>query len=98
MGKAKKKKFSVARELDCLEERLTVCKDSLENVDFRLRKEELSPEGRKSLEEEKLILLEQICKYEKELVRLRKENRKNMLLSVALLALLVFLYFCWGLE
>ncbi|KTF80950.1 hypothetical protein cypCar_00019663, partial [Cyprinus carpio] len=48
---------------------------------------------RPALEDEMTILNERIQKYEKELQVLRGENRKNMMLSVALLAISAFFYY-----
>ncbi|XP_043367533.1 coiled-coil domain-containing protein 167 isoform X3 [Dermochelys coriacea] len=45
------------QEIDCLEEKLSLCRQSMEEVDLKLRREELSPEGRKSLERERSLLL-----------------------------------------
>ncbi|KAK6489449.1 coiled-coil domain-containing protein 167 [Huso huso] len=95
MRKTKKQNISIAKEIDSVEGRLSLCRDSLEGVEFRLRKEELSDEGRQSLEEEKTILMHRVSKYEGELQSLRGENRRNMLLSVTLLALFVLLYTSW---
>ncbi|XP_038253261.2 coiled-coil domain-containing protein 167 isoform X4 [Dermochelys coriacea] len=53
----KREGLSVAQEIDCLEEKLSLCRQSMEEVDLKLRREELSPEGRKSLERERSLLL-----------------------------------------
>ncbi|XP_029448763.1 coiled-coil domain-containing protein 167 isoform X1 [Rhinatrema bivittatum] len=95
MSKNGKARGSVAREIEGVEQKLAACRRHLENVDFKLRKQELSEEGRKSLEKEKDILLSKVSSYEKELSLLRQENRKNMLLAVALFLLLLVIYNCW---
>ncbi|XP_017662217.1 coiled-coil domain-containing protein 167 isoform X2 [Chiroxiphia lanceolata] len=41
---------SVAREIDGLEEKLARCRQSMEEVDLKLRREKLSPEGRERTE------------------------------------------------
>ncbi|KAJ1148320.1 hypothetical protein NDU88_001157 [Pleurodeles waltl] len=95
MARDRKGQQSVAREIDSLEEKLTACKQNLENVDMKLRKDELSEEGRKNLEKEKNSLESRVSNYEKELKALRHENRKNMMLSVAILLLLAVVYSWW---
>ncbi|XP_016303120.1 coiled-coil domain-containing protein 167 [Sinocyclocheilus anshuiensis] len=87
------KKISVASEIDRTEERKLHCKNSLERAEFRQRKEQLSDNDRLALEDEMTILNEIIQKYEKELQVLRGENRKNMMLSVALLAISALFYY-----
>ncbi|XP_053238894.1 coiled-coil domain-containing protein 167 isoform X1 [Podarcis raffonei] len=82
-------------KIDTLEEKLSQCRENLEELDFKLRREELTPEGRKSLERERNLLATKAENYEKELKALRHENRKNAALSVALVLLLVVIYTCW---
>ncbi|XP_043916278.1 coiled-coil domain-containing protein 167 isoform X2 [Protopterus annectens] len=98
MAKGKKHGFSVAREIDTVEEKLNVCRESLDHIDFKLRKHELTPEGRQSLEEEKSVLETRISRYEKELQQLRKANFKNMVLSVAVFLLFLLVYLYWTAE
>uniref|UniRef100_A0A672UTI6 Coiled-coil domain-containing protein 167 n=2 Tax=Strigops habroptila TaxID=2489341 RepID=A0A672UTI6_STRHB len=86
---------SVAREIDGLEEKLARCRQSVEEVDLKLRREQLSPEGRKSLERERNLLMTKADNYEKELNVLRKENRKNAALAVAVGLLIALIYACW---
>ncbi|KAG7509144.1 coiled-coil domain-containing protein 167 [Solea senegalensis] len=88
-----KEKVSVATEIDRLEERRARCQDNLDRAEFRSRKEQLSDMERQELEEEMTIIKERVQKLDKELSTLRSENRKNMLLSVALLAVSALLYF-----
>ncbi|KAM6434170.1 coiled-coil domain-containing protein 167 isoform 1-T1 [Rhynochetos jubatus] len=94
MGK-RREGLSVAREIDGLEEKLARCRQSVEEVDLKLRKEKLSPEGRKSLERERNLLMTKADNYEKELSLLRKENRKNAALAVAMGLLIALIYTCW---
>ncbi|XP_076862484.1 coiled-coil domain-containing protein 167 [Brachyhypopomus gauderio] len=89
----KKEKISVANEIDRVEERLVQCRGSLDRTEFRLRREELSDEDRQALEDELTITTERIKKYEKDLAVLRRENRKNMMLSMALLTLSALVYY-----
>ncbi|XP_058468599.1 coiled-coil domain-containing protein 167 [Solea solea] len=89
----RKEKVSVATEIDRLEERRARCHDNLDRAEFRSRKEQLSDMKRQELEEEMTIIKERMQKLDKELSTLRSENRKNMLLSVALLAVSALLYF-----
>ncbi|XP_048375680.1 coiled-coil domain-containing protein 167 [Sphaerodactylus townsendi] len=95
MSKPRQESFSVAREIDRLEEKLTQCREALEEVDFKLRRKELTPEGRKSLEKEKIVLAAKAEDYEKELKMLHRANHKNAALSIALLVLVVVIYVCW---
>ncbi|XP_074024788.1 LOW QUALITY PROTEIN: coiled-coil domain-containing protein 167 [Numenius arquata] len=87
--------LSVAREIDGLEEKLARCRQSMEEMDLKLRREKLSPEGRKSLERERNLLMTKADNYEKELSVLRKENRKNAALAVAMGLLMALIYACW---
>lgn len=82
-------------QIDGLEKKLSQCRRDLEVVSFRLYEEELSPEARRSLEREKNSLMSKASNYEKELKLLRRENRKNMLLSVAIFILLTLMYAYW---
>ncbi|XP_010223959.1 PREDICTED: coiled-coil domain-containing protein 167 [Tinamus guttatus] len=81
--------------IDGLEEKLALCRQSMEEVDLKLRREKLSPEGRKSLEREKNLLMTKADNYEKELRVLRKENRKNAAFAVAMGLLIALIYACW---
>nr|XP_042704425.1 coiled-coil domain-containing protein 167 isoform X3 [Chrysemys picta bellii] len=49
--------YSLLTWIDGLEEKLSLCRQSMEEVDLKLRREELSPEGRKSLERERSLLV-----------------------------------------
>uniref|UniRef100_A0A8C8RIF7 Coiled-coil domain-containing protein 167 n=1 Tax=Pelusios castaneus TaxID=367368 RepID=A0A8C8RIF7_9SAUR len=95
MGKKTRGGLSVAQEIDGLEQKLSLCRQSMEEVDRKLRREELSPEGRKSLERERNLLLTKAETYEKELTVLRKENRQNAALAVAVVLLILVAYTCW---
>ncbi|XP_060225179.1 coiled-coil domain-containing protein 167 isoform X3 [Meriones unguiculatus] len=95
MTKKKRENLGVAQEIDRLEEKLSQCRKDLEAVTSQLYRAELSPEDRRSLEKEKTTLMSKASKYEKELKLLRQENRKNMLLSVAIFILLALLYAHW---
>ncbi|XP_040920477.1 coiled-coil domain-containing protein 167 [Toxotes jaculatrix] len=89
----RREKISVATEIDRLEERRARCQDNLERAEFRSRKEKLSDKERQELEDEMGIMNERVQKLDKELQTLRRENRKNMLLSVALLAISALFYY-----
>ncbi|XP_004379477.2 coiled-coil domain-containing protein 167 [Trichechus manatus latirostris] len=95
MTKKKRDNLGVALEIDGLEKKLSQCRRDLEAVDDRLHQAELSPEARRSLEKEKNSLMSKASNYERELKLLRQENRKNMLLSVAIFILLTLVYVCW---
>ncbi|XP_068929697.1 coiled-coil domain-containing protein 167 isoform X1 [Petaurus breviceps papuanus] len=95
MPKKKRENLSVAQEIDGLEEKLSLCRRNLEEVNGRLHREELSPEARRALEKEKNNLTSKASSYERELKSLRRENRKNTLLSVAVFLLLLLAYAYW---
>ncbi|XP_012783879.1 coiled-coil domain-containing protein 167 [Ochotona princeps] len=97
MTKKKRENVGVALEIDGLEEKLSQCRRDLETVTTRLERAELSPEARRSLEKEKSSLMSKASSYEKELRLLRQENRKNMLLSMAIFVLLALVYAYWPL-
>ncbi|NWI43112.1 CC167 protein, partial [Picathartes gymnocephalus] len=52
-------------QIDDLEEKLARCRQSMEEVDLKLRREKLSPEGRKSLEREQNLLMTKADNYGK---------------------------------
>ncbi|KAI9544129.1 hypothetical protein NQZ68_005179 [Dissostichus eleginoides] len=89
----RREKTSVATEIDRLEERRTRCKDNLDRVEFRSRKEKLSEKDRQDLEDEMTIINERVLKLDKELQTLRGENWRNMLMSVSLLVISALFYF-----
>ncbi|KAM4770820.1 coiled-coil domain-containing protein 167 [Rhinophrynus dorsalis] len=91
----KKKNLSGIREIDRMQEKLESCKRSLDDTDFKLRKLELTKEEERSLEKKKNSLTNKISHYERELKSLRHENRKNMLVSVAIFLLLALVYYGW---
>ncbi|XP_064014905.1 coiled-coil domain-containing protein 167 isoform X5 [Pogoniulus pusillus] len=51
--------------------------------------------ARKSLERERNLLMTKADNYEKELSVLRKENRQNAALAVAVGLLIALIYACW---
>ncbi|XP_068610119.1 coiled-coil domain-containing protein 167 [Brachionichthys hirsutus] len=89
----KREKVSVATEIDRLEERRVRWKNHLEQADYRNRRENLSEQERQELEDEMSIMNERIQKLDKDLESLRGENRRNMLLSVALLVVSALFYY-----
>ncbi|KAF7694203.1 coiled-coil domain-containing protein 167 [Silurus meridionalis] len=89
----KREKISVATEIDRVEEQRLKWQGSLEKAEFRHRREQLSGEDRQALEDEMALMNERIQKYEKELADLRGENRRNMMLSVAVLAISALFYY-----
>uniref|UniRef100_A0A3Q1G4Y3 Coiled-coil domain-containing protein 167 n=1 Tax=Acanthochromis polyacanthus TaxID=80966 RepID=A0A3Q1G4Y3_9TELE len=91
MKDKRREKISVATEIDRLEERRARCQDNLERAEFKSRKEKMS-EKDQELEDEMAIMNERVQKL-KELETLRGENRRNMLLSVALLAVSALFYY-----
>ncbi|CAK6961931.1 coiled-coil domain-containing protein 167 [Scomber scombrus] len=96
MAKVKDKrreKISVATEIDRLEDRRARCQDNLDRAEYRSRKEKLSEKERQELDDEMAIMSERVEKLDKELQMLRGENRRNMLLSVALLAVSTLFYY-----
>ncbi|XP_054876027.1 coiled-coil domain-containing protein 167 [Poeciliopsis prolifica] len=96
MAKMKDKKrenVSIASEIDRLEERRERCHDNLERAEFKSRKAKLSEQERQELENEMAIINERVQKLDKELAMLRGENRRNMVLSVALLTISALFYY-----
>ncbi|XP_059897423.1 coiled-coil domain-containing protein 167 [Gadus macrocephalus] len=89
----KREKMSVATEIDRVEERRTRFQDNIEKAEFRTRREVLSDRERQDLEDEITIMRERVQRLDKDLITLRGENRRNMMLSVALLALSAFFYY-----
>ncbi|XP_015232252.1 coiled-coil domain-containing protein 167 [Cyprinodon tularosa] len=96
MTKTKDKKrenVSIASEIDRLEERRERCHDNLDRAEFKSRRAKLSEEERQELENEMAIINERVQKLDKELAVLRGENRRNMVLSVALLTISALFYY-----
>ncbi|XP_053737444.1 coiled-coil domain-containing protein 167 [Synchiropus splendidus] len=91
----RRENISVATEIDRLEERRARCQDNIERAALRTRKEQLSEKDRQDLEDELAIMNERVQKLDKELQILRGENRRNMLLSVALLAVSALFYYAF---
>ncbi|KAL4630480.1 coiled-coil domain-containing protein 167 [Arapaima gigas] len=91
----KKEKISVASEIDRIEERRSLCQDNLDKAEYKWCRGQLSEKERKLLEEEMTIMKERIQKYEQELAVLRLENRRNMMLSIALLVLTALFYYAF---
>ncbi|XP_023144595.1 coiled-coil domain-containing protein 167 [Amphiprion ocellaris] len=89
----RREKVSVATEIDRLEERRARCQDNLERAEFKSRKEKMSEKDRQELEDEMAIMNERVQRLDKELETLRGENRRNMMLSVALLAVSALFYY-----
>ncbi|KAK7907795.1 hypothetical protein WMY93_016407 [Mugilogobius chulae] len=89
----RRENYSVASEIDRLEERRARCQDNLDQAEFRHRRDELSDKQRQDLEEEMAIMNERVLKLDQELQVLRGENRRNMVLSVALLAVSALFYY-----
>lgn len=87
--------MSVATEIDRVEERRTRFQDNIEKAEFRTRREVLSDRERQDLEDEMTIMRERVQRLDKDLITLRGENRRNMMLSVALLALSAFFYYAF---
>ncbi|XP_013909589.1 PREDICTED: coiled-coil domain-containing protein 167 isoform X2 [Thamnophis sirtalis] len=82
-------------KVESLEDKLMFCRQALEEVDFKLRREELTSARRESLEKEKNMLETKAEIYEKELKMLRHENRKTVALSAAIILLVFVIYTCW---
>lgn len=89
----KRDKISVASEIDRVEERRARCQENLERAEFRKRRMNVSEKERQELEDEMAIMNERVQKLDKELETLRRENRRNMMLSVALLAVSAVFYY-----
>ncbi|XP_056437036.1 coiled-coil domain-containing protein 167 isoform X2 [Gadus chalcogrammus] len=81
--------------IDRVEERRTRFQDNIEKAEFRTRREVLSDRERQDLEDEMTIMRERVQRLDKDLITLRGENRRNMMLSVALLALSAFFYYAF---
>ncbi|XP_029903295.1 coiled-coil domain-containing protein 167 [Myripristis murdjan] len=89
----KRDQISIATEIDRVEELRARFQDNLERAEFRKRRHKLSDKERQELEDEMAIMNERVQKLDKELETLRKENRRNMMLSVALLAVSAVFYY-----
>ncbi|XP_034018022.1 coiled-coil domain-containing protein 167 [Thalassophryne amazonica] len=89
----KRDKISVASEIDRVEEQRAHCQENLEWAEFRSRREKHSEKKRQQLADELSIITDRLQKLDKELQSLRGENRRNMLLSLALLAVSVVFYY-----
>ncbi|KAM6954113.1 coiled-coil domain-containing protein 167 [Aplochiton taeniatus] len=90
-----REKISVASEIDRVDEKRSRCQGNLKKAEFRKRRVELSDQDSQALEDEMTIMNERVQKLDKELEALRGENRRNMLLSVAFLALSAVIYYAF---
>ncbi|KAJ7340948.1 hypothetical protein JRQ81_004235 [Phrynocephalus forsythii] len=95
MSEKRQDSLSVAQQVQNLEDKLFHCREALEDIDFKLRKEELTLKRRESLENQKSLLAMQAEAYEKELKVLHRENRKIVAVSAAIVLLVVVIYTCW---
>ncbi|XP_078239164.1 coiled-coil domain-containing protein 167 isoform X2 [Pogona vitticeps] len=95
MSEKRQDSLSVAQQVDHLEDKLLHCREALEDIDFKLRREDLTLKRRESLEKQKSLLAMQAEAYEKELKILHQENRKIVALSAAVVLLVVVIYTCW---
>ncbi|XP_056151021.1 coiled-coil domain-containing protein 167 [Lampris incognitus] len=98
MTKSKDKKLekiSVASEIDRMEEKRSRCQASIERAEYRRRCEKHSDRERKELEDRLAVMQERVKKFDNELVALRGENRRNMMLSVALLVVSALFYYAF---
>ncbi|XP_062502232.1 uncharacterized protein LOC134179371 [Corticium candelabrum] len=88
--------MSVIREIAEVEQKVKSCQNRIQEIDKKLRTQEIAEENKKRFEEERSKLQETEQLQERRLATLRAENRKTMLVAVAVavLAYLVF-SFVW---
>lgn len=83
---------TIVSQIEELENNIKASEDEMDMIDRSLRLRRLSENERLDLEHKMKQLQEQIKENERDLGRLRKENRKSMLMSVAILALFIVAY------
>lgn len=83
---------TIVSQIEDLENNIKASEDEMDMIDRSLRLRRLSENERLDLEHKMKQLQEQIKENERDLGRLRKENRKSMLMSVAILALFIVAY------
>lgn len=83
---------TIVSQIEELENNIKASEDEMDMIDRSLRLRRLSENERLDLEHKMKQLQEQIKENERHLGRLRKENRKSMLMSVAILALFIVAY------
>ncbi|XP_068730115.1 coiled-coil domain-containing protein 167-like [Montipora capricornis] len=87
---------TIVSQIEDLENDIKASEDQVDMIDRSLRLRDLSDGERSDLENEMEQLKEKIKQHEKDLGALRKENRKSMALSVAILALLSLGYWLFS--
>ncbi|XP_068681589.1 coiled-coil domain-containing protein 167-like [Montipora foliosa] len=87
---------TIVSQIEDLENDIKASEDQVDMIDRSLRLRDLSDGERSDLEKEMEQLKEKIKQHEKDLGALRKENRKSMALSVAILALLSLGYWLFS--
>uniref|UniRef100_A0ABM5FQQ8 Coiled-coil domain-containing protein 167 n=1 Tax=Pogona vitticeps TaxID=103695 RepID=A0ABM5FQQ8_9SAUR len=63
MSEKRQDSLSVAQQVDHLEDKLLHCREALEDIDFKLRREDLTLKRRESLEKQKSLLAMQAEAY-----------------------------------
>ncbi|XP_078239163.1 coiled-coil domain-containing protein 167 isoform X1 [Pogona vitticeps] len=69
MSEKRQDSLSVAQQVDHLEDKLLHCREALEDIDFKLRREDLTLKRRESLEKQKSLLAMQAEAYAETLQR-----------------------------
>ncbi|KAJ7330718.1 hypothetical protein OS493_021646 [Desmophyllum pertusum] len=83
---------TIVSQIEDVEHNIRGCEDELDVIDRSLRLKKISDGERDELVTKQNQLKEEIKEHEIYLGTLRKENRKSMAVSVAILALLVLGY------
>ncbi|XP_022796476.1 uncharacterized protein LOC111334930 [Stylophora pistillata] len=83
---------TIVNQIEELENDIKGCEDELDMIDRRLRLKKLSDSERDGLIDRQEQVQEKLKEHEKSLGTLRKENRKSMAVSVAILGLLFLGY------
>lgn len=83
---------TIVNQIEEVEKDIRGCEDELDMIDRRLRLKKLSDNERDGLIDRQEQIQEKLKEHEKSLGNLRKENRKSMAVSVAILGLLFMGY------
>ncbi|KAL9954119.1 hypothetical protein ACROYT_G041617 [Oculina patagonica] len=83
---------TIVSQIEDVENNIRGCENELDMIDRSLRLKKMSDSERDELVDKQKQLKEEIIEHERYLGTLRKENRKSMAVSVAILALFVLGY------
>ncbi|XP_066928546.1 coiled-coil domain-containing protein 167-like isoform X2 [Clytia hemisphaerica] len=86
---------SIVSQIEYCERRIKSYEDRLDDIGMTLRKDKLANEKYEQLSEERDQLTSTVTEYKTQLKELRHENRRSMMLSMAIMLFFVIAYFAF---